>query len=98
MKLIDDWDKSLRLWSVQLNILSIIVLAILNDLPSHLIAGWSMLPEEFKAEIDKSVIAYVSIGLVVLNILSRLISQTKPTIEKEIQELKDKEKDETKKE
>ena len=89
MKLIDDWKKAWRLWSVQLNIITIIILAILNDLPSHIIASWSLLPEEIKSQIDKEVIAYVSMGLVILNILSRLVSQTKATIDKEIQEYKE---------
>ena len=89
MKLIDDWKKAWRLWSVQLNIITIIILAILNDLPSHIIASWSLLPEEIKSQIDKEVIAYVTMGLVILNILSRLVSQTKATIDKEIQEYKE---------
>ena len=76
VKLIDDWKKAWRLWSVQLNVITIIILAILNDLPSHIIASWSLLPEEIKSQIDKEVIAYISMGLVILNILSRLVSQT----------------------
>lgn len=91
MKLIDDWKKAWRLWSVQLNIITIIILTILNDLPSHIIASWSLLPEELKSQIDKEVIAYVTMGLVVINILSRLVSQTKATIDKEIHDLKEKE-------
>ena len=91
MKLIDDWKKAWRLWSVQLNVITIIILAILNDLPSHIIASWSLLPEEIKSQIDKEVIAYISMGLVLLNIISRLVSQTKATIDKEIKEYKDKE-------
>ena len=104
MKLIDNWDKAWRLWSVQLNIITIVILTILNDLPSHIIAGWSLLPEDLKAQIDKDVIAYVSIGLVVLNILSRLVSQTRETVKHELEELqktekeKDPEKDTDKKE
>lgn len=91
VKLIDDWKKAWRLWSVQLNIITIIILTILNDLPSHIIASWSLLPEELKSQIDKEVIAYVTMGLVVINILSRLVSQTKATIDKEIHDLKEKE-------
>mgnify|MGYP003460546226 FL=1 len=91
VKLIDDWKKAWRLWSVQLNIITIIILTILNDLPSHIIASWSLLPEELKSQIDKEVIAYVTMGLVVINILSRLVSQTNATIDKEIHDLKEKE-------
>lgn len=104
MKLIDNWDKAWRLWSVQLNIITIVILTILNDLPNHIIAGWSLLPEDLKAQIDQDVIAYVSIGLVVLNILSRLVSQARETVKHELEELqktekeKDPEKDTDKKE
>lgn len=93
MKLIDDWKNAWKLWSVQLNIFTIIILAILNDLPSHIIASWSLLPEEFKSQIDQEIIAYVSIVLVILNVLSRLISQTRDTVKKELEEQKQQEKD-----
>jgi hypothetical protein len=85
---------------VQLNIITIIILTILNDLPSHIIASWSLLPEEFKSQIDQEVIAYVSIGLVVLNVLSRLVSQTRDEVIKELKELEEAEqkKEENKKE
>lgn len=98
MKLIDDWKKAWRLWSVQLNIITIVILTILNDLPSHIIASWSLLPEELKSQIDKDVIAYVSIGLVVLNILSRLVSQTRENVKHELEELQKTEKEKESKE
>lgn len=94
MKLIDDWKKAWKLWSVQVNIITIIILTILNDLPSHIIASWSLLPEEFKSQIDKEVIAYVSIGLVILNVLARLVSQTRDEVLKELKELEESDKKE----
>ena len=92
MKLIDDWKKSWKLWSVQLNIISIIIITILTDLPSHIIASWALLPEEFKSQLDKDVIAGISIGLIVLNILARLVSQTRDHVIEELKEEEAKEK------
>ena len=90
MKLIDNWKKSWKLWSVQLNILSIIIITILTDLPSHIIPSWALLPEEFKSQLDKDIVAGISIGLIILNILARLVSQTR---ERVLEELKEKDKE-----
>lgn len=86
MKLIDDWKKSWKLWSVQLNILSIIIITVLTDLPSHIIASWALLPEEFKSQLDKDIVAGISIGLIILNILARLVSQTRKHVLEELKE------------
>lgn len=86
MKLIDNWKKSWKLWSIQLNILSIIIITILTDLPSHIIASWALLPEEFKSQLDKDVVAGISIGLIILNILARLVSQTREHVLEELKE------------
>ena len=86
MKLIDNWKKSWKLWSIQLNILSIIIITILTDLPSHIIASWALLPEEFKSQLDKDIVAGISIGLIILNILARLVSQTRERVLEELKE------------
>ena len=86
MKLIDNWKKSWKLWSIQLNILSIIIITILTDLPSHIISSWALLPEEFKSQLDKDIVAGISIGLIILNILARLVSQTREHVLEELKE------------
>ena len=86
MKLIDNWKKSWKLWSIQLNILSIIIITILTDLPSHIISSWALLSEEFKSQLDKDIVAGISIGLIILNILARLVSQTREHVLEELKE------------
>lgn len=75
MKLVENWKESWKFLSNISNLLGIVLLAVLADLPSHLAASWSILPDEFKTAIPQEFIVYVAIGWFIVNIISRLILQ-----------------------
>jgi len=77
MKLIKDWKQSWRFLSVQFNILGVVILSILMELPNHMLTTWALLPQEFKDMLDKDNLLYMGMGFMILSVIGRLISQAK---------------------
>lgn len=76
MKLIDEWKESWKYLSIQINTLGIFILALLAEMPSHLLGTWSLLPQEIKDVLDKEHLVYLGIIFMVLSILGRIVSQS----------------------
>lgn len=77
MKLINEWKQAWKYLSVQFNVIGIILLSILVELPNHLVVSWSLLPSEVKDILDKEHLVYIGIVFMILSTLGRIISQTK---------------------
>jgi hypothetical protein len=76
-RLIDDWHKCWRLWSVQLSAaaLALAPLAVVGDAAPVII---SVLPEDLAALIDPAVLRLAPFILVVASMLLRLVKQKEP--------------------
>lgn len=75
MKLVENWRQWYKMFTNILSMIGIILMALLSDLPSHLLAGWSLLPPEFKASLPPDTTAIIAIIIFVLIVVARLIKQ-----------------------
>lgn len=77
MKLIDDWQKFWRMWSIRFTALGSLLLAYIAAVPDAIFTAWAALPEEFKGFIPPNYLMYISLGLFVIGMISRVIKQEK---------------------
>lgn len=75
MKLVENWRQWYKMFTNILSMIGIILMALLSDLPSHLLAGWSLLPPEFKASLPPDTTAIIAIVIFILIVVARLIKQ-----------------------
>lgn len=91
MKLISNWKESYKFFSNIISFIGLLLMAILADLPSHIVSSWAILPEELKAALPPEAWIYVAMALFILNIVSRAIKQFPSEADKKCIEEKDKE-------
>lgn len=75
MKLIDDWHKCHRFWSVRLSALAAVLLTLAQEFPDALSHVWLIVPDDIRAEIPHDFIQWLGIVAVVVGIVARLIRQ-----------------------
>lgn len=75
MKLIDDWRKSWRFWSVRLGVLGTAITSALVAFPSAALHAWAILPEELKAAVPPQHMPFIGVAVFGLSIVARLIRQ-----------------------
>ena len=75
MKLIEQWRSFWRMWSLRFTALGTALLGWITLSPDIIIAAWANLPDEIKAYIPQQYLMYITIGLFVLGMVSRLIKQ-----------------------
>ncbi len=64
MKLIDNWKKALKLYSVQFMSIAITVQGV-----------WVTLPDDWRASIPSEVVSGITIGCLVFGVIGRLVQQ-----------------------
>lgn len=82
MKLVHNWKEGYKFFTNIISFIGIILMTLLTDLPSHIVASWSLIPDEIKSTLPPEVVAGIAIVIFILNIISRLIKQF-PEKEKE---------------
>jgi hypothetical protein len=65
------------MWSVRFTTLGTALLAWIVASPDILLSAWNVLPAELKSIIPADYLLYITIGLFVLGIFSRVIKQEK---------------------
>lgn len=75
MKLIEEWRQWWKLWSIRFTTVGTILLAYITAVPDAVFSAWVALPDEFKSFIPSDYLKWVTVGLLVLGIISRLVKQ-----------------------
>ena len=77
VRLIKQWRSFWRMWSLRFTALGTVLLGLITTSPDIIIAAWNALPAELKQYIPQQYLMYVTIGLFILGMVSRVIKQEK---------------------
>lgn len=77
LQLIPTWRSFWRFWSVRFTFLGGVLLTLVTSFPDAALQAWLMLPQDLKQFIPPHYLQIVSVGLLLLSILARLITQPK---------------------
>lgn len=75
MKLIPEWRKALKFWSVRLSALGAILMSIVLAWPDSLLYLWSMMPAEVYAYLPERVSQVLALFIFVMTAISRIVKQ-----------------------
>lgn len=76
-RLIPDWRKAWRLWSVRLNALGLAILGWVQFDPVAALAVWNMMPAPVRDVLPSNFIALAGLALFALSMLARIVRQPK---------------------
>lgn len=75
MKLVDDWRRAWRWWSVQLGAIGNALLIVLLSMPDLAREAWVELPPELRAMLPERVAYWVPVALLLASMIARVIQQ-----------------------
>lgn len=76
-RLVDDWKRAWRWWSMRFNAAGIAVLAFVQFEPGAVLWVWNMMPGEVRRFLPPNFLLWVGLGLFLLSMLSRVVKQEK---------------------
>ena len=77
MKLIDDWGKAWKFWSIRLNALGNTMLVALLAFPAIAQEIWTSLPMEVKSILPSSIAYWIPVAIFIASGIARLVRQGK---------------------
>ena len=77
MKLINDWRKAWKFWSIQLGLIGGIITSVFLAAPEAALYAWALLPDDIKSVLPPAFIKFSGIGILALSFIARLVKQTK---------------------
>lgn len=77
MKLIPDWRKSWKFWSIRLGVIGTVLTSIFLAAPDAALYAWALLPEDIKAHMPPAVIKFMGIGIMAASFIARVVQQPK---------------------
>lgn len=86
MKLIPDWRKSWKFWSIRLGVIGTVLTSIFLAAPDAALYAWALLPEDVKAHIHPAVIKFMGTGILALSFIARVVQQPKIKVTNENQQ------------
>jgi uncharacterized membrane protein len=81
MTLIEGWRAWWRMWSIRFVAAGTLLVSYIAAVPDAVYLAWSNLPTEFKSFIPQNYLMYISIGLFVIGMFSRVVKQEKLNVE-----------------
>lgn len=77
MKLIDEWRKFYRFWSIRLGVIGTAVTGCLIASPEAALFAWGLLPNDLKAAIPPQYTPLLGVFIFGMSMIARLIKQEK---------------------
>ena len=77
IKLIPNWQKWWRMWSMRLGALGTLVTGYVVAVPDAALTAWNALPQELKNVMPPNWLPMVGVGIFVSSLFARLIHQPK---------------------
>ncbi|UXO93946.1 hypothetical protein Pan3_24 [Pseudanabaena phage Pan3] len=76
-RLIPDWRKAWRLWSVRLNALGLAILGWVTIDPVGVLYVWNLMPPQVRAMLPENFLTFAGLALFALSMLARIVRQPK---------------------
>jgi len=77
MKLIEDWKKVHKFWSVRLGIIGTALTALFLAVPDAAVHAWAFMPEDIKSSLPPELIKFVGILILGSSFVARIVKQPK---------------------
>lgn len=77
IRLIEEWRKFTKFWSIRLALLGTLLTAFIDRFPDAALQAWNFLPAEFKTFIPQDYLKYVAYILLAASLVARIIKQKK---------------------
>lgn len=77
LRLIEDWKKSWKFWSLRLNVAATSLFGYLLAVPDAVTGMWANLPAEFKDIVPPAYSLWIVFAIMVLSGIARVIKQKK---------------------
>lgn len=77
MKVIPDWKKSWRFWSVQLSVVGTALTSILVAFPDAAVQAWAVVPADLRNMIPPAYLPLIGVGVFAMSIVARILKQDK---------------------
>ncbi len=77
LKLIENWQQFYKMWSIRFTAIGTSLLTFLLSSPDTILYSWNMLPTDLKGVLPVNYTLYISMGLLVLGMISRIVKQPK---------------------
>ncbi len=75
MKLIPEWRKAYKMWSVRLSALGAVLMGVVLAWPDSLLYLWSMMPAEVYAYLPERIVQGLAMFIFTMSVISRLVKQ-----------------------
>lgn len=75
MKLIPEWRKAYKMWSVRLSALGAVLMGVILAWPDSLLYLWSMMPAEVYAYLPERLVQVLAFVIFLMSALSRIVKQ-----------------------
>lgn len=82
-KLIEEWQNFWKLWSLRFTSMGTALLGYIIASPDAITNAWQSLPDDVKQYIPQNYLMYITIGLFVLGMFSRVVKQERLSKPKE---------------
>lgn len=76
MKLIPEWRKCHKMWSIRLGVLGSAIIGFVTAFPDAAVQAWNLVPGELKAFIPEQYLPLVGVAVFVASLLARLVRQS----------------------
>jgi hypothetical protein len=77
LKLIPDWPKFYKLWSVRLTFAGSIITSVLIAFPEAAISVWLTLPSDIRDALPPQFVPFLGVAIVLSSIFARVVQQPK---------------------
>jgi len=77
MKLIENWRIVYKFWSVRLTAVGTLMVGYIAAVPDILVSAWNMLPADLRTIIPPNYLLYISVGIFIAGMFSRVVKQDK---------------------
>lgn len=77
MKLIDNWQKAWKFWSLRLGIIGTAITSVFLASPDAALYAWAILPDDLKSTLHPDLIRFVGVFVLIASFGARVVKQPK---------------------